>query len=117
MKFFLPHNHTKCLNNKSLSNSIVSIYIIVSKHKKRNMGKRDKRHIALLFKVNSSIFLHLIHSLHSIIIHSHICINYYIPGTGQAAGVETVHKIDKTPVFMERQMRGQLYSGQQTRAS
>lgn len=80
MKFPLIYNQTKHLN-KSLLNSIVSNYNIVFRYNKGNMG--DRRHIALLFKVD---FRHLsilnsFTSFNYSLIHNHVLSNYYIPGT------------------------------------
>lgn len=43
-------------------------------------------------------------------IHKYVVSNYHFPGTVQIAGAESVDKIDKTPVLMERQKRKDSYN-------
>lgn len=106
MKLFLPQNHIKCLNSKSLPDSIVSSYSIVSRHNKRHMGKGDRRHIILVLKVDLQ-HLFVLHPLNYSFIHSQMywtTISFQVL-TMQLTRAKIVNKRDKTPDFMKRQKR------------
>lgn len=106
MKFFLPYNHTECLNNKSLSNSIVSNYTTVFRHNQGNIEKRGQEAYCIVFQSRPSASFYTSFILFNFLFtYKYVLSNCYIPGTVQVAEAEIVNNIDKTPVFMKRQNR------------
>lgn len=105
MKSFLPHNHMKYLNSKSVSNSIVSNFKIFSGPNKRSMRDGTGDMLYFYSKIQyPSVLPPFAYSS----IRRYVLNNYFIPSTMQIIRVGIVNKINSY-LREKSEERGQRY--------